>query len=141
MRLALCLSVLFVVAGCDVFGSDPGDFEATLSGDRDSELSGTASLFVTDEGARIYLRSESGYDLRIETSADAFEPGTYSVSLNSVVQVVAPRLLTDAPRGVSGTVTITAASASEVSGSLDVGLAPFGTDPSQFVVGTFRAAD
>ncbi len=56
MSRHLCLAtVLLLLAGCDLTGSDPGEFETTVTGDVSVALAGSAISDVLDDAAVVTL--------------------------------------------------------------------------------------
>lgn len=149
MRLPLLTLLALLaapLAGCDVLDSDFGEFTASLSGDRERTLRGTA--YYLDEGGAVVgllpRGSDAGAELRV--ALPRLARGTYGVGPEGEATVVFdPRFAEVAPEaavfvGTSGTVTVTGFGDGEAEGRLSaVAEGPDGD--SLYIEGTFRAVE
>ncbi len=150
MRYVPLVLSLLLFGGCDLFSLPTGETSFELSGDVEATTyTGDAFVVTAENGdgvtrSRVVLEGDDGeftYTVYIEAPGQAFEEGTQSISRTSPYSVRVPVLLTDSPRGVSGTVTITSVRGGDVTGSFDVGVTPYGDTASRFIRGTFRAPE
>lgn len=137
LPLLLALSLF----GCDVFSSDSGTSDLTLSGTRSGTLQGNAFFGEASAdplGTDLTLGDDASSRIVSVTFPSRPAVGTFAVPGDVAVRY-STGVLSDAYTGADGTVTLTEVSSGEVRGRLDVGASLFSSEPILQIAGTFRA--